>query len=184
MKALVLYDSLGGNTEKVAACIEKALSDSGVAADRVKCGSDTDVDFYEYDLVFMGSPSISWLPTKPMMEFASAKTKAYSASGDVAPSCPVRPGKFAVCFCTYAGPHIGADEATPVTMWLRAFLMHLGFSVLDQWLTVGEIHAKPEMNKVGRLGDITGRPNDADLAEIENKVKGLLAGLSHFTDTR
>ena len=43
------------------------------------------------------------------------------------------------------------------------------------------MHGKTDMNKNGRLGDITGRTNEADLNEVENRVIGLLVSLGHFT---
>ena len=59
MKALVLYDSLGGNTEKVAARIHKTLVEQGVEADLIKVTADMDLELYEYDLLFLGSPVIA-----------------------------------------------------------------------------------------------------------------------------
>jgi len=49
MKALVLYDSLGGNTEKVADRIHKTLAQGGVESEFIKVAVDTDIDLYDYD---------------------------------------------------------------------------------------------------------------------------------------
>jgi hypothetical protein len=45
----------------------------------------------------------------------------------------------------------------------------LGFEVLDEWYFVGEYMPKKmqEMTRNGRLGDITGRPNEWDLQEVK-----------------
>jgi len=177
MRALVLYDSLGGNTEKVAARIDMALRQAGVESDLVKVAAGADVDFYDYDLVFLGSPVIAWQPSKKMMELLGEKLDECRQAGEIKPAAPLRPGKYGVCFCTYAGPHMGQREAVPMTKWLGAFLEHLGYMVLDEWHVVGEFHGKDEMNLSGRLGDIRGRPNEHDLDDIANRVKGILSSL-------
>ncbi len=177
MKSLILYDSIGGNTEKVAKCIYDTLKGSTNKIDFMKFSSDIDVDLFEYDLVFLGSPVIDWLPTKRMMEFVKKKLKFYSGQGKIKPSSPIGLRKYGICFCTYAGPHIGKNEALPMTMWLRSFLEHLGYAVLDQWHIVGQFHKETDMNTQGRLGNILGRPNDKDLLEVENRTKGVVGAL-------
>ena len=177
MKALVMYDSIGGNTEKVAARIDCALRDAGVESEFVKVEPDTALDFYDYDLVFLGSPVIAWLPTKKLMGFVEKKLDEYRKAGEILPAAPFRPGKYAICFCTYGGPHMGAREAVPMTKWLGAFFEHIGYMVLDEWHVVGEFHDNEQMNTSGRLGDIRGRPNEHDLRDVENRVKGILRAL-------
>lgn len=54
---------------------------------------------------------------------------------------------------------------------------HIGFTVLDEWYTVGEYKNNEENSTRGRLGNIKGRPNEDDLLEIENKTKGVLKTL-------
>ena len=177
MKALVMYDSLGGNTEKVAARIDSALREADVQSELVKADDGATLDFYDYDLVFLGSPVIAWQPSKKMMEVLGKKLDEYRQAGEIKPAAPLRPGKYGVCFCTYAGPHMGQREAVPMTKWLGAFFEHIGYLVLDEWHIVGEFHGKDEMNLKGRLGDIRGRPNEHDLRDVENRVKGILYSL-------
>ena len=50
MKSLVLYDSQGGNTEKVATHVHGSLKESGVESVLIKIASELEIDFYEYDL--------------------------------------------------------------------------------------------------------------------------------------
>ncbi len=178
MKAVVIYDSLGGNTEKAAVRIHHALMAGQLDVDLIKVNDETEIDFYHYDLIFMGSPVISWEPTKAMKTLVKGKMKDYRDSHHLLPAAPLRPGKFAVCFCTYGGPHTGTAEAVPLTKWLRAFFEHLGYLVVDEWHVVGQFHKNEEMNTQGRMGDISGRPNDNDLRDIENRVKGVLSYLS------
>jgi flavodoxin len=179
MKALVLYDSLGGNTEKVADMIHTTLRQVGVESELIKVSTDTDRDLYDYDLLFLGSPVIAWGPTDTMKNFVMRKLREYHKSR-IKPSAPLRPGKFAVSFCTFSGTHIGENEAVPLTKWFSSFLGHLGCQVMGEWHIVGQFHNKEEANIHGRLGDIRNRPNENDLMDVENRVKGLLAGLASW----
>jgi hypothetical protein len=177
MDALVVYDALSGNTEKVAQRIYETSAES-LPTKIVKAGDDTDIDLLAHDLVFIGSPVIDWLPTKKMTAFVQRTMKAANQQGRVKPAAPIIPGKFAVCFATFGGPHIGVGEARPMTLWLRSALEHLGFIVLDEWHVPGQFANKPEFNQSGRLGNIEGRPDEHDLRDIENRVRGTLASLS------
>lgn len=168
---------MGGNTEKVAKCIYDTLKETTDEIDLIKLDSDIDFDLFKYELVFIGSPVIDWLPTKRMMESVKKKLKFYSKQGMIKPSSPIRLKKYGICFCTYGGPHIGVNEALPTTMWLRSFLEHLGFAVFDQWHIVGQFHKETDMNIHGRIGNILGRPNDADLLEVKNRTKGIISAL-------
>ncbi len=177
MKVLIVYDSLSGNTEKVARKIYETsakLQPSQI----VKVTNNTDIDLPAHDLVFMGSGVIDWLPTKTMTAFVQRTLKTANKQGQIKPAAPIIPGKFAVCFATFGGPHIGVDEAAPMTLWMRSALMHQGFIVLDQWHVPGQFANRPELNQQGRLGNIEGRPDAHDLQEIENRVRGTLASLS------
>ena len=178
MKSLILYDSIGGNTEKVAQRIYDTLKSTTDEVRLIKFTSKIDVDFLEYDLIFLGSPVIDWLPTKRMMNYIKEKLQSYNGQGKIIPSSPLLSGKYGICFCTYAGPHIGKNEAVPMTMWLRSFLEHIGYSVLDQWHIVGQFHKETDMNTKGRLGNILGRPNDKDLIDVENLTKGVVGALA------
>ncbi|MCK4310580.1 MAG: flavodoxin [Methanomicrobia archaeon] len=174
MKCLILYSSLSGNTEKVAMRIRDTIEND---IEIIKIDRETNIDLYHYDLVFLGSPVIQWLPTKILMDFVSRTLVRYHKSGDLIPCSPVRPGKYAICFCTYAGPHTGISEAVPAIKWMRTFFEHIGFTVLDEWYTVGEYKRSEENSTMGRLGDIKGRPSEDDLLEIENKTRGILKTL-------
>lgn len=190
MKTLVLFDSMGGNTQKVADRIQRIAESTGLESTILKLEEDLDLDFYDYDLVFLGSPVIEWLPTKEMMGFLKRKLKDYRLSGDI-PSAAVslRPGKFAVCFSTNCGAHIGVDEASPMTEWVASFFGHIGYQVLEKIHVPGEMRdfgqgsdwmsdeVFESLNTRGRYGNIQGRPNENDLAELEVRIKELLSSL-------
>jgi flavodoxin len=65
--ALIVYFSSTGNTQKVACAVKEGLEAGGLLVELKKPQEATDVDFYSYDLVCVGSPSIEWQPAKPML---------------------------------------------------------------------------------------------------------------------
>ncbi len=178
MKACVLYWSATGNTEKVARTISSTLQEAGVKHDLMKIPAGDEVDVFSYDLVFLGCPSYSFMPPDPVVKFVKARMKTYNENGVIKPKAPAVPGKNAIIFVTYSGPHTGIDEATPVGKYLGQFFAHLGYTVRGEWYTVGEFHNNTRNSTEGRLGNIIGRPNEADLAEIRENVRRLLGSLS------
>jgi hypothetical protein len=168
VNAVVLYWSKTGNTEKVASAVEKGLKTCGVAVDMFKLPEGRKVDFYAYDLVCVGFPSYQWMPPKPVDAFIKEKFNHYKKQGRVKNASPPLPGKHALIFCTYSGPHTGIREAVPAGLYAGQFFEHLGFTVLDEWYIIGEFHGSGEYSTQGRLGDIRGRPNAEDLQKVED----------------
>ena len=167
MNALIVYWSKTGNTEKVALTIQEGLEEIGldVSLKRVEDAEDTDMD--AYDLVCLGFPSYQWRIPQPMDMFLNRKFSAYRSQGRVKVGAPKVPGKKALVFCTYSGPHTGIREAIPAALLAGQFFEHLGFTVLAKWYVVGEFHGWEEGSTKGRLGDIRGRPNDEDLRKVK-----------------
>lgn len=56
-RAAIIYWSKTGNTEKVAFAIEEGLKRAGVTVSRMRIEIAEDIDFYDYDLICIGSPS-------------------------------------------------------------------------------------------------------------------------------
>lgn len=177
MKALILYWSATGNTEKIANTIESSLAKANVDVKTVKIPDGADIDLFEYDLVCLGTPSYQFLPPEPVINYAKETMKRCHESGAIKLCAPTVPGKYAVIFCTFSGPHTGVNEAIPVAKYLGQFFEHLGFAVKGEWYTVGEFHGREEFSTLGRLGNIKGRPNEDDLAEIEKNVQELLKSI-------
>ena len=177
MKVAIIYWSKTGNTEKVALAINETLEAAGVRVLLKRAEEATDVDFYGYDLICIGFPSYQWSPPKPMGEFLKAKFVEYRKQGCVKVGAPKIPGKNALIFCTYSGPHTGINEAIPAGKYAGQFFEHLGFTVLDEWYIVGEYHGSEEASTLGRLGDIRGRPNAEDLRKVKQDVTHLLQAL-------
>ncbi len=159
LKALVINYSATGNTRKVAEAIQESLLQEKVESILCSVQDAADEEFNNYDLVFLGSPSIEFLPPAPVMRFIKDKLDLHRARGDIKLCAPRVPGKTAVVFCTYSGPHTGLNEATTAGKYMAQLFEHLGFDVAGQWYVVGEFHNGNELNTMGRLGDIRGRPN-------------------------
>ena len=68
-KALVVYDSVYGNTEKVAKALAKGLRDNGVDVDTLRAGMVNFDELSRYDLLVVGGPVHAWSATKPIMAF-------------------------------------------------------------------------------------------------------------------
>lgn len=177
LKVLLIYWSATGNTEKVAVAIQQALGREGLKPVIKKVGEAAEEELYNYDLVFLGTPSYSFQPPEPVLRFVKDKMKLHVERGDIKLGAPSIPGKTAAVFCTYSGPHTGVREATPVGDYLGQFFEHLGFEVAAKWYIVGEFHGREELSTKGRLGDIRGRPNRQDLDEVESNVTKLIKSI-------
>jgi multimeric flavodoxin WrbA len=174
MKAAVIYWSKTGNTEKVARAIKEGLEAAGAEVLLTRTEEAGEIDFFDYDLVCVGFPSYRWHPPQPMDDFLKRKFSAYHRQGYVKVGAPRVPGKNALIFCTYSGPHTGINEAIPAGKYAGQFFEHLGFTVLDEWYVLGEYHGSEEMSTLGRMGDIRGRPNEEDLRKVKQDATRLL----------
>lgn len=180
MKSIIIYDSNTGNTEGIAHVIYGTLFNLKKEVNIIKIKEDIHIDILNYDLVFIGSPVLDWLPTQSMMKLVKETVKTYINENLIKAPSPKLSGKYAICFCTYGGPHIGEREAIPATMWLRSFVEHLGFTTLRLWHIPGQfvMHSKADnLNTEGRLGNIIGRPNKYDLEVVSERVTGLIRSL-------
>jgi flavodoxin len=175
--ALIIYWSKTGNTEKVAVAIKQGLEETNVQVTLKKPEEAEDIDYFDYDLVCVGCPSYSWHPPEPMTAFLKKKFAAYRQQGKIKPSAPKVPGKNALVFVTWSGPHTGMDEATPVGKDIRQYFEHIGFTVIDEWYILSEFHGSLENSTKGRMGDIRGKPTAEDLQKITEQTKKLSTAL-------
>jgi len=177
MRAAIIYWSKTGNTEKVAFAIKEGLEASEVKVLLKRTDEAKDIDFYDYDLTCVGFPTYQWRPPEQMGVFLTSKFDEYRKKGRVKIGAPKVPGKNALIFCTYSGPHTGINEAIPAGKYVGQFFEHLGFTVLDEWYVVGEFHGSEERSTKGRMGDIRGRPSVEDLSKVKQDVMHLLQRL-------
>jgi len=70
MKALIVYDSVYGNTEKIARSIAVALTSSGEVK-VLRAGEVNTSEFESVDLLVVGSPTQGGKPTLAIQEFLS-----------------------------------------------------------------------------------------------------------------
>jgi flavodoxin len=174
MNAAIIYWSKTGNTEKVALTIKDYLEANRFEVTVATAGEAGELDWFSFDLLCLGFPSYQWSPPRPVQDLLQTKWAEYRKEGRVKTHAPKVPGKYALVFCTYSGPHTGIDEALPACKRAGQFFAHLGFTVYDDLCVVGEFHGSEEHSTKGPLGDIRGRPNEADLEEVRKEVEQLL----------
>jgi len=133
----------------------------------------TDVDYFNYDLVCVGSPSIQWHPTKQMDDFLKGKLNDHRKQGRIKPLAPKIDGKNALIFVTYRGPHTGIGEATPAGKYMAQFFEYVGFNIIGEWYILSEFCGNLENSTKGRMGDIRGKPTAKDLIEVKQNAKAL-----------
>ncbi len=172
-KALIVYWSKTGNTRKVAIAVQRGLEAGGIQVTIKEQHEAEDEDFFNYDLVCIGSPSYSWHPPEPMDKYLETKFSRYRQEGRIKLAAPKIPGKSVLVFVTYSGPHTGIDEATPVGKYICQFFEHLGFAVAAEWYVLSEFHGNLENSTQGRMGDIRGKPSEGELSKIAEDAKVL-----------
>ncbi len=174
-RVLVLFWSKGGNTRKVAETIHATIQSHGLSSELVEIEADLGIDVFSYELVFIGAPVYDNLGPQPVMKFLR-RQKLRAAN---LPAAPEKPGHFAVMFCTFGGGHTGIGEALPLLKYMGQAFEHEGIRVVEEWPVVGVFPEvdNPYYNTAGRLGDVTGRPNDYDLRIVAGQTSGLLRRL-------
>ncbi len=70
MKSLVIYDSIFGNTEKIARAIAGAID-----AEIMNVNKPKKIDFDNFDLVIIGSPTHGGRPTEEVQKYIDSKVK-------------------------------------------------------------------------------------------------------------
>jgi flavodoxin len=175
--ALIVYWSMTGNTEKVALAIQDGLREGGLKVDMKRPDGEEVVDFFDYDLVCVGSPSYAFHPPKPMDGFLKNKLNDYRKQGLVKIGSPKVAGRSALVFCTYSGPHTGINEAIPVGKYMGQFFEHLDFTIVGEWYVLSEFHGWEEGNLRGRMGDIRGKPTKEELQKIQKDARQIADGL-------
>jgi flavorubredoxin len=174
MEALVVYWSKTGNTKKVAFAIKEGLEEAGAKVTFKTTDEVNDIDWFDYDLVCIGCPSHSWRPPKPVDKMLRSKHSKYNKEGYVRPGSPKIEGKNALIFCTYSGPHTGTGEAIPTTKIVGQYFDHLGFTILDEWHILSELHGSEELSTKGRMGNTKGLPSEDDLKKIKREILDLV----------
>ena len=80
-KALVIYDSVYGNTEKIARALAKGLGENRVEVDTLKADAVKFDELGKYDLFVVGGPVHAWNVTKPIKTFLEKLNTVSGLSG-------------------------------------------------------------------------------------------------------
>lgn len=177
-KAVVLYCSFTGNTQEVAKSIAEGLEAGGCEVRLATIQEAADIDFFAYDLVCFGVPSINWYLPKPAADYLRGQFNRYKQEhGPIQPCAPSVPGRNALLFCTWSGPHTGMKEAIPCMLAMEQYFEHLGFLVLDEWYVLSEFVGDLASSTLGRMGDIRGLPSAEDLARIKKQAENIVVRL-------
>jgi hypothetical protein len=177
MKILNLYFSSTGNTEKVALKIDETVTNWGTPWIQSRSVQRSSPWTFLTTISFLWDPEYTVnCRAKSSWIFTRALLQRYVKAGEIKPASPRRPSSHVVVYCTYGGVHTGINEAIPAVKYMGQLFDYLGFTILAEWYVVGEYMTKKlKSHSVGgRLGDIRGRPNRADLEEVAEKVKGVL----------
>ena len=176
MKVLVLYYTMGGSTKRVADAICEGLAGEGTEITLKSVTEAENESYFDYALVRLGFPSIHWHVPAPVEKFLKGQFAAHGKAGLIVPGAP-RIGKDVLLFCTYCGTHTGVREAVPAVKYAGQFFEHVGFSVVDEWYVVGEFKGNEPNNLHGRLGDVSGLPDERSIQQIRTAAVNLAARL-------
>jgi len=144
MKSIIVYYSQSGNTKKIAQAVQQGVAGRSVRCDIARLKEISPDEFETYDLIGLGSPVWSCLPTPNLLAFI----KSFPAS---------LKGKHAFYFCTH-GTLPGRCMLTGVRL-----LQHQGLLVVGWHDWYGGVflagHAKPYFTD--------GHPDAIDVSEAE-----------------
>ena len=149
-KALIIYFSRTGNTQKVASEIAKVLSKKFEVIIKTPERVLTK-DLSESKLLIIGTPVHKAAPAKPIKQFLE--------------KLPRLENKKAIIYCTYT---LHGDKRTLGIM--RKFLEEKGVKVIGKFSVIGAF----------RIGIITlkkGRPSEEDLRRVRDYVRQIIASL-------
>jgi flavodoxin len=171
-RGLILYQSMSGNTEKVALRFKKAFEKKGWQCDMFKIDKEMDVDnlpfnYDDYDFMCAGSGVYMALPGKEITDVMFKYTHRTRRTGKIVRvHRKITPGpKKGIVFVTYAGTHLGPKEAEPALSLLELNIEHLKFKCVGRFSCPGGIGNRRTPGQW--FGDISDRPNERDLLKAE-----------------
>jgi hypothetical protein len=166
-KSLIMYQSLTGNTEKVALRFKEVFEKKGWQCDVFKIDKNTDVnqpvDFSPYDFVCIGSGVNKQLPEEQiaamMFLLSHGKPDPHKPLPRSREETRIIPGpKKGIVFVTYGGMHLDEKEAEPSLTLLEVEMEHLRFKCAGRFCCPGNFMNIPYL---------IGRPNAKDLLRAE-----------------
>jgi NAD(P)H dehydrogenase (quinone) len=112
LKVLIVYDSLSGNTEKMAHAVAEGVKREGVDVEVKKVDEASVDELPNIDGLILGSPVYYGLPTSKIKGFIDASVK-YHGKLD---------GKVGGAFASSGGSHTGAE--TTIISLIEALFIH------------------------------------------------------------
>jgi flavodoxin len=171
-KALLMYQTLTGNTVKIVDKFKEVFEKKGWECDVVKIEKTSDldnppVDFYSYDFVCMGSGVYGSLPGNELWRMLFRATHHTNKPGKKpALLKKIVPGpKSGVVFVTYGGAHLGPQEAEPALSLLALMIEHLKFKCIGKFACPGKMREYPTPGYWH--GDLRFRPSERDIKKAE-----------------
>lgn len=171
-RGLIIYQSMTGNTEKVALRFKEVFEKKGWQCDIFKVDKKTDVDnlpldFNGYDFLCAGSGVYMALPGREIVDIMfNIAHQTRRAGKIVRVHRKITPGpQKGIVFVTYGGTHLGPKEAGPSLSLLDLIIEHLRFKCIGRFSCPGG--GGKRANPGGWYGDIRGRPNERDLLKAE-----------------
>jgi flavodoxin len=178
-RCLIIYQSLTGNTEKIAYTFQKVFTKKSWLCDVFKIDKTTNFatlpfNFEEYDFMCAGSGVYAALPGKEITDVMYNYTHQSKRNGKIVRvHRKIFPGpKTGVVFVTYAGTHLGPKEAEPALSLLDLNIEHLRFKCVGRFACPGGVSKVPTPGQW--FGNISGRPNERDLKKAEIFMEEIL----------
>jgi len=165
-KALIMYSSVTGNTEKVARRFKQVFAKKGAwgdwQCDLFRITGQVDLKnppfhFDDYDFVCVGSPIFANRPAKEMTAILNGggllkfqtMPAAYGTAEEARPRTPPKPVR-GIVFVTYTGDFRGPPEALPSLTRLEMDVEGLRVQVVGKFACPGKIWRKRAVDKVAR----------------------------------
>ena len=171
-KCLIIYQTMTGNTEKVAMRFKQVFTNKKWQCDVFKIDKNTDTDnppfdFKAYDFICAGSGVYGALPGKEITDLMFKYTHQSKRDGKIVRvHRMINPGpKTGVVFVTYGGTHLGPKEAEPALSLLDLNIEHLRYKCIGRFSCPGRVGGRATPGQW--FGDIRGRPDERDLQKAE-----------------
>jgi hypothetical protein len=180
-RSLILYQSLSGNTEKIASSFKQAFLNKGWQCDMVKVDKNLKAEhlpfkFDDYDFLCAGSGVYAGMPGKEIVDLLYQYSHQTRRDGKIIRvHRRIIPGpNMGIVFVTYAGTHLGPKEAEPSLSLLDLCIEHLRFKCVGRFSCPGGVGQNPTPGQW--FGNISNRPSKRDLQKAETFMEEILEG--------
>lgn len=151
-RALILYVSATGNTEKVAGQFEKTLKEYGWSCDCAALQEPNELQTRQiyldhYDLLLLGTPVISGAPSPLLAQniaLVGPEPPRLYSNQMIFPGSLFRPEQspLGIVFATYSGETYGPCEAQPTLELASMYLQYLFIDVIGKFACPGRKESK------------------------------------------